>query len=127
MITADANPAWWRLIPGLTVAGLGTGVANAALADLAVRSVPPYRVAMGSAANNAARYLGSSVGVALVAVLLALNDHDGSAVHSLGVGMRYASLVSGLLTLGGALFVALCREKAEPPSPRWRMRRSWLV
>jgi len=39
------------------VAGIGSGVANAALGGLAVESVPPDRAGMGSGANNTARYL----------------------------------------------------------------------
>ncbi|MFJ4337330.1 MFS transporter [Streptomyces sp. NPDC088915] len=59
----------WRLLPGLLVAGVGSGLLNAALPRLAVDSVPPERAAMGSGANNTARYIGSSAGVALTLAL----------------------------------------------------------
>lgn len=32
---------WWTLAPGLALAGIGSGIANAALAHVAVQSVPP--------------------------------------------------------------------------------------
>ncbi|MBH1935256.1 MFS transporter [Streptomyces sp. AV19] len=105
------HASWWRLVPGLVVAGLGSGVVNAALAGLAVRSVPADRVAVGSAANNASRYLGSSIGVALVATVLALAPQGGGAAHAVGVGMSRAALVTGVLVLAGAGLVALCRER----------------
>ncbi|MFI8911918.1 MFS transporter [Streptomyces sp. NPDC053513] len=61
---------WPRLVPGLLLAGAGSGLLNAALPRLAVDSVPPERAAMGSGANNTARYIGSSAGVALTLALV---------------------------------------------------------
>ena len=58
--------SWTRLMPGLFVTGLGTGIVNAALGRIAVESVPHGRVGMGSGANNTARYLGGAAGAALV-------------------------------------------------------------
>ena len=58
-----------QAIPGLVVAGLGSGVINAALGREAVASVPPARAGMGSGANNTARYVGSAVGVTIVAIM----------------------------------------------------------
>jgi MFS family permease len=52
------------------VTGVGAGLANAANARLAIESVPPQRAGMGSGAANTARYVGSSVGVALMATLV---------------------------------------------------------
>ncbi|MEJ3747280.1 MFS transporter [Actinomycetes bacterium KLBMP 9797] len=58
--------AWGLLLPGLVVAGVGSGVLNATLARIAVQSVPVDRAGMGSGANNTARYIGSSLGLAVV-------------------------------------------------------------
>ncbi|WP_171162045.1 MFS transporter [Streptomyces sp. I05A-00742] len=112
------HSSWWRFLPGLVVAGVGSGVVNAALAGLAVRSVPADRVAVGSAANNASRYLGSSVGVAVIAAVLAAVPHGGGAAHEAGVGLSHAAIAAGVLTLAGAVFVALCRERVRAvPAP----------
>ena len=67
-------------MPGLFVAGVGSGVGNAALGRLAVESVPRDRAAMGSGANNTARYLGGAAGVALV-VALAARPGAGGLAH----------------------------------------------
>lgn len=64
---AHWSPA--RVIAGLVVSGAGSGLVNGALPRLAVASVPPTRAAMGSGANNTARYVGSSIGVALTVTL----------------------------------------------------------
>ncbi|MEV6245452.1 MFS transporter [Streptomyces sp. NPDC051742] len=88
---------WPRLVPGLLLAGAGSGLLNAALPRLAVDSVPPERAAMGSGANNTARYIGSSAGVALT---LALGP----------AGPDTALLVSaGLAATGAALTLVLAR------------------
>ena len=59
-----------RLLPGLLVVGAANGLLNAALGRQAVACVPADRAAMGSGANNTARYLGSAVGITVVAVIL---------------------------------------------------------
>ncbi|MFJ7955353.1 MFS transporter [Streptomyces sp. NPDC096319] len=90
---------WPRLLPGLVVAGVGSGLLNAALPRLAVDSVPPERAAMGSGANNTARYIGSSAGVALTLALVT-------------TGPDTALLVSAALALAGAaLTLALGRGR----------------
>ncbi len=100
----------WRLLPGLLVAGTGSGLLNAALPRLAVDSVPPERAAMGSGANNTARYIGSSAGVALT---LALTT----------AGPDAALTASAALALTGAgLTLVLARRqgpgKRDRPLPR---------
>ncbi|WP_318209994.1 MFS transporter [Streptomyces sp. SJL17-1] len=93
--------SWPRLLPGLLVAGAGSGLLNAALPRLAVDSVPPERAAMGSGANNTARYIGSSAGVALTL-----------ALATAGTGPDTAVLVSAALALTGAgLTLALGRQR----------------
>ncbi|MFE0653048.1 MFS transporter [Streptomyces sp. NPDC059534] len=90
---------WPRLLPGLLVAGAGSGLLNAALPRLAVDSVPPARAAMGSGANNTARYIGSSAGVALTLALAT-------------AGPDTALLASAALALTGAvLTLALGRRR----------------
>ncbi|MCC5577964.1 MFS transporter [Microtetraspora sp. AC03309] len=65
--------AHWSAAPviaGLLVAGIGSGLINASLTHLAIESVPSHWVSMGSGANNTARYVGSSVGAALMAAVV---------------------------------------------------------
>ncbi|HEY9437733.1 MAG TPA: MFS transporter [Streptomyces sp.] len=114
---------WSRLIPGLVVSGAGSGLINAALARLAVDSVPATHTAMGAGANNTARYVGSAVGVAvMVAVMTASSSNSGGA-HGLGHGTDVALvLAAGLAGLGAVLCLALRdgerRRRSDPRDPR---------
>ncbi|MFF0749010.1 MFS transporter [Streptomyces sp. NPDC004267] len=84
-----------RLLPGLVVAGAGSGLLNAALPRLAVDSVPQERAAMGSGANNTARYIGSSAGVAL-ALALSTAGADVALVVSAVLGLAGAAVTLGV-------------------------------
>ncbi|MCW2842114.1 MAG: Transrane efflux protein [Nocardioides sp.] len=94
-----------RLVPPMVVAGLATGVLNALLGREAVASVPADRAAMGSGANNTARYLGAALGITLFVVVA---THAGSGVGAAGLvsGWNVAVLVSTMLTLLGAASIA---------------------
>jgi MFS family permease len=104
--------SWARLVPGLAVAGVGSGLANAALGRLAVESVPPDRAGMGSGANNTARYLGGAAGVALVVAVVSAVGAGGSAAPGLVHGWNGAALVCAALCAAGALIAACCRPRA---------------
>lgn len=87
----EGHAGAWRLLPGLLVAGAGSGLLNAALPRLAVDSVPPERAAMGSGANNTARYIGSSAGVSLT-LALATAGPDAALVASAALAVTGAAL-----------------------------------
>jgi MFS family permease len=94
--------SWTQLVPGLALAGIGSGIANAALGRLAVESVPRDRVGMGSGANNTARYLGGAAGVALVVAISSSTGSHGNVASLLG-GWDHAAIVSAALCAIGAL------------------------
>lgn len=97
---------WLRLAPGLVIAGAGSGLVNAALPRLAVDSVPAGRTAMGSGANNTARYIGSSIGVAVVIAVVQGVAADGDS-SDLVHGMNVAILVTSAVALLGAAVTPL--------------------
>ncbi|GAA1771226.1 MFS transporter [Nocardioides hankookensis] len=96
----DAGSNVWRLAVPMFVAGLATGVLNALLGREAVASVPPDRAAMGSGANNTARYLGAACGITLFVVVA---THAGA---DLLAGWNVAVLVAAALSLLGAAVIA---------------------
>ncbi|EGX58652.1 transmembrane efflux protein [Streptomyces zinciresistens K42] len=105
MLGALGAGSWQRLLPGLVVAGVGSGLLNAALPLLAVESVPPQRTAMGSGAQQTFRYIGSCAGVALT-IAVATSSSGG-----LAAGANTAMLVSAVLALVAAVSVAALRER----------------
>jgi MFS family permease len=115
LASLDSGTGWTRLVPGLIVLGVGTGVANAALGRIAVESVPQGRAGVGSGANNTARYPGGAAGVALVITIASATD-----TSRLGHGFDHAALVSAGLCALGAAIVATCRLlrriKVIPPT-----------
>lgn len=102
----------WSLLPGLAVAGVASGVINAALGREAVASVPPGRGGLGSGANNTARYVGSAIGVTLVAVV-ATRPSLGTGPAALLAGWNDAVLVATALSVIGAVAVGLCRGRGD--------------
>jgi MFS family permease len=103
MLGALHSGTWVRLVPGLFITGLGSGLLNAALPRLSVESVPAQRAAMGSGANNTARYIGSSAGVAMVIAVATSADSPSD-------GADLAILVTSALALVGAAAVLALRE-----------------
>jgi hypothetical protein len=96
---------WQRFVPGLLVAGVASGVLNAALGREAVASVPPGRGSVGSGANNTARYVGSALGVTVVSVIAAA-----ATPADLVDGWNRAALVTAAVSLVGAVVVLAARE-----------------
>jgi len=97
LISADAGTSWAAVLPGLFLAGISNGILNASLGHEAVQTVPQERTAMGSAANNTARYLGSAIGIALVSLLI-----SGTTPEVFFAGWHRAVMASTAVSLLGA-------------------------
>ncbi|GGJ17761.1 MFS transporter [Streptomyces brasiliensis] len=106
MLGALDAGSWPRLLPGLVIGGIGSGLLNAALPLLSVESVPPARAAMGSGAQQTFRYIGSCAGVALTIALA--TSSGGGLAH----GTDVAIVVMSGLALLGALGVAAGARRA---------------
>ncbi|MGW0082391.1 MFS transporter [Streptomyces sp. NPDC003393] len=102
MLGAIGSGSWVRLLPGLLVGGVGSGLLNAALPLVAVESVPAQRAAMGSGAQQTFRYIGSCAGVALTIAIA-------TSAASPARGANVALLVSAGLAAAGTLTVAAAR------------------
>ncbi|WP_019065867.1 MFS transporter [Streptomyces hokutonensis] len=106
MLGALDSGSWTRLLPGLVIAGVGSGLLNAALPLLSVESVPAARAAMGSGAQQTFRYIGSCAGVALTIAIAT------SAGSGLARGADIAMVVSAALAVLAAGSVVVLRERA---------------
>ncbi|MBK6018406.1 MFS transporter [Streptomyces sp. MBT53] len=107
MLGALDSGSWTRLLPGLVIAGVGSGLLNAALPLLSVESVPAARAAMGSGAQQTFRYIGSCAGVALTIAIAT------SAGSGLARGADIAMVVSAALAVLAAVSVVVLRERAQ--------------
>jgi hypothetical protein len=103
----DVDSTWVRFVPGLLVAGVASGVLNAALGREAVASVPDGRGSVGSGANNTARYVGSAVGVTVVSVIAA----GATTPAGLVAGWNHAAVVTAAVSVVGALVVLAARTR----------------
>jgi EmrB/QacA subfamily drug resistance transporter len=63
--------SWTHLVPGLIVAGIGTGFINVPLASTAVGVVEPSRSGMASGINNTLRQVGTATGIAALGSIFA--------------------------------------------------------
>ena len=108
MAFVEPSWTWLAFLPGMFVAGVFSGLLNAALGREAVATVSQGEGALGSGANNTARYLGSAVGVTVVAVLAAAAD--GTGLQGLVDGWSHAALVTVVVSVVGGLVALLLRE-----------------
>lgn len=106
LLGAATSGHWGRTVAGLAIGGIGSGLLNAALARLALESVPPHRSAMGAGANNTARYVGASVGVAITIALMT------SGTSAVGVDIGLVTMAA--LALLGAIGMAALRRTSTP-------------
>ncbi|MGC5256830.1 MFS transporter [Gordonia sp. DT218] len=88
MTGLDGDTAWTHLIPGLLVAGIGSGLVNPPLASTAVGVVEVHRSGMASGINNTFRQVGIAVGIAVYGSLFSA---------------RMSSSISGSLSGNGEL------------------------
>ena len=65
----DTGSSWTHLIPGLVVAGLGSGMINPPLASTAVGVVPVQQSGMASGVNSTFRQVGIATGIATLGTL----------------------------------------------------------
>ncbi|MER6345164.1 MFS transporter [Streptomyces sp. NPDC001595] len=106
MLGAINAGSWQRLLPGLIISGVGSGLLNAALPLLAVESVPAARAAMGSGAQQTLRYIGSCAGVALAIAVVT------SSSGGLGDGTDVAIAAGAGLSVLAAGAVLVLRERS---------------
>ena len=125
MELVSTTSAWTVLLPGMLVAGLGVGLANPAIAHIALAVVAPQRSGMASGISNTFRIGGLATGVAGLGALLqhgiatqlpnagkaTVNAVAAAGVHAPGVppALATSAFVHGLhlvIAAGGVLVLA---------------------
>lgn len=137
-----AGSSWPALLPGLIVAGIGTGLVTPALAGAALASVPPQRAGMAGGAVNTFRQFGYAFGVAVLGTVVtsgmgetlssgqshALAGGGASGLRAAGVpehalraafasGLNTAAVVAGVVGIvAGAAVLLLVRGERKAPA-----------
>ena len=70
MTGIDADSSWLHLLAGLSVVGVGTGLANPMVTFAHLGVLPPAQGGLASGINNTARQLGLAVGIAVLGAVL---------------------------------------------------------
>jgi EmrB/QacA subfamily drug resistance transporter len=100
LLVPGVEPAYLtHWLPGLLLAGIGTGMTLPSLSAAAVNRLPIDQYAVGSAVNQATRQIGAVIGVALTVVLLGhgpLVRSDFTPVYAVHVTL---ALMTALLCL----------------------------
>jgi EmrB/QacA subfamily drug resistance transporter len=97
---------WTALVPGLLLTGLGIGLANPAIARIALGVVPPWRAGMASGISNTFRIGGLATGVAVLGIVFQDHLARASGTHGGTHGASHEAFVSGvnvILVIGAAL------------------------
>ncbi|HEY4279277.1 MAG TPA: MFS transporter [Conexibacter sp.] len=88
----DGSSGWPRLIVGLALVGIGTGVMSPALASSAMGAVPMERSGMAAGAVNTARQVGLAFGIAVLGSVF--SSHITSHLAGQPSGERLADAAS---------------------------------
>jgi Na+/melibiose symporter-like transporter len=70
LTTSGATSEWLVLLPAFILGGLGSGLVNPPVADVAVGTLPRERAGMASGVNGVCRQVGIAFGIALLGALL---------------------------------------------------------
>jgi MFS family permease len=92
LLLVGQTGSWQGLLVGTAVTGVGTGMLNAVTARTSTTAVPAQRAGMGGGANNTTRYVGSTIGVAVIA----------GVAHSSTGGPAHAAASLNVVLLGCA-------------------------
>jgi EmrB/QacA subfamily drug resistance transporter len=121
-----ADSGWTHLIPGMVIAGAGSGLVNPPLASTAVGVVQPQDAGMASGINSTFRQIGIATSVAVLGSIF--DSTVTGATAATGTG-RYASALNEVVLIAaciafaaGAVALVLIRRKdfhaPGPVAPR---------
>jgi predicted MFS family arabinose efflux permease len=122
MTGIDADSSWLHLLAGLSVVGIGTGLANPMVTFAHLGVLPPAQGGLASGINNTARQLGLAVGIAVLGAVLQSTIDGRDRLHTtyeaaFASGLNELLLISVVLALIGlaaALGLVRTRDLWQP-------------
>ncbi len=104
MTGLKAGSGWMHLIPGMAIAGAGSGLVTPPLASTAIGVVPPQDAGLASGTNSTFRQIGIAVSVA---VLGSIFDAKSAGATAATAGAHYAAALNNVLFIAaGVAFTA---------------------
>jgi EmrB/QacA subfamily drug resistance transporter len=101
-----AHEAFWAILPGLLLGGVGMGMTMTPVTAAAMSAVAVDKAGVGSAVLNSARQVGGSLGIAVMGAIVASSSGYLTGFHD-------ALRVGALLCLAGAAVAVFAIRKIE--------------
>ena len=113
--TTSVDSSWTAILPGLLIAGLGTGLVNPTGSALALEALPPEQSGLASGINDTFRQTGVAVGIAGLGTFVPAVGAFGTADPQAYVdGMHNAFVAGGILALVCAAAAAVLLLRPAP-------------
>ncbi len=105
-VAISAHVSFFDLLPGMTVFGLGVGLASSQLTNVILSDIDPARTGVASGANTTVRQVGLALGIATFASFIDASGSTGSAA-TVAHGARPAMFFAAGIVAFGALLSLL--------------------
>ncbi|GAA3500821.1 MFS transporter [Streptomyces prasinosporus] len=122
ILLAGIDPGWgsWQLLPGLLVTGLGIGLSTTPITTATLGHVPDHHTGIASAALNASRTIGLSLGIAVMGTIVAAQWPDdltktSPAGTDLTTGIADGMWINAALALAAAALAAAAVRAGSRP------------
>lgn len=112
--TTHADSGWAATLPGLLIAGVGTGLVNPSGSSLALDALPPSQSGLASGANDTFRQTGVAVGIAWLGTFVPAAGPFGTDPVVYVDGMHDAFRAGAVLALVCAVGTALLLVRRAP-------------
>lgn len=121
MTGLSGSSHWTHLVPGMVIAGCGSGLINSPLAAIAVGVAAPEQAGMASGVNSAFRQIGMAVSVAILGAIFTRRLSDHPSAGSYASALNTVLVVAAALALAAAVLTFLlirARDIRTPSSAR---------
>ena len=116
---AGAESSWTVTLPGMLVAGVGTGLFNPALTAVALGSAPVEQSGLAAGTNDTFRQAGIAIGVAALGALVPAGAAFDPTRHLAYVdGLHDALWVGAAVAFVGAVAAAALIRRSTVKAPR---------
>jgi EmrB/QacA subfamily drug resistance transporter len=112
--TTEVDSSWTAILPGLLIAGVGTGLVNPTGSALALDALPPEQSGLASGASDTFRQTGVAVGIAWLGTFVPAAGPFGTDPDVFVDGFHKAFIAGGILALVCAAGTAVLLVRRAP-------------